>query len=180
MGPPGAGKGTQAQKLAQLCQIPHIATGDIIRNEVAQGTPLGKQAKSYQEQGELVPNGLILDMVRVRLSQPDATKGWILDGFPRTVPQAVFLDKLLETIHQKFDFVIDLEVPDDVILTRLLARGRQDDTKEIILHRLDVYRQQTAPLIDFYSQRKQLISVQGDQPMEAVTAKLKNSVHLDY
>lgn len=178
LGPPGAGKGTQAQKLSALCNIPHISTGEILRNEVVQGTPLGVQAKSYQEKGELVPDKLIDDMVRLKLSEPDTQSGWILDGFPRTVIQAKFFDELLEKIHQKCDFVIDLEVPDEVIVTRLLARGRQDDTEEILRRRLEVYREQTAPLIDYYREREILVSIEGNHSMEDVTEELKKAIHL--
>ncbi|MFB2898655.1 adenylate kinase [Aerosakkonemataceae cyanobacterium BLCC-F50] len=178
LGAPGAGKGTQAQKVAQLCNIPHISTGDILRNEVAQGTDLGIQAKSYQEKGELVPDQLILDMVSHRLSESDAQSGWILDGFPRNVAQAKFLDELLTKLQQKCDRVINLEVPDQIIVDRLLKRGRKDDSEEVIRRRLEVYREQTAPLIDYYSQRQLLVSVQGNQSMEEVTASLKKAVDL--
>ncbi|WP_236739053.1 adenylate kinase [[Phormidium ambiguum] IAM M-71] len=178
LGPPGAGKGTQAQKLAALCSIPHISTGEILRNEVFKGTPLGLQAKSYQEKGELVPDKLIDDMVRQRLSEPDTQSGWILDGFPRNVTQAKFFDELLEKLHQQCDFAIDLEVPDEVIVKRLLARGRQDDTEEILRRRLEIYREQTAPLIDYYSQRQILVSIQGNQSMEEVTEEMKKAIDL--
>lgn len=180
LGAPGAGKGTQAQKVAQLCNIPHISTGEILRNEVTQGTDLGIQAKSYQEKGELVPDQLILDMVLQRLSEPDAQSGWILDGFPRNVAQAKFLDELLTKLQQKCDRVINLEVPDQIIIDRLLKRGRKDDSEEVIRRRLEVYREQTAPLIDYYNQRQLLVSVQGNQSMEDVTAELKKAVDLSY
>lgn len=176
LGAPGAGKGTQAKRLADLCDIPHISTGDILRNEVTQGTPLGVKAKSYQEKGELVPDNLILDMMRERLTQPDTKPGWILDGFPRNVSQAGFLDALLTELHQNCDRVINLEVPDEVLVTRLLGRGRKDDTEEVIRRRLEVYREQTAPLIDFYHQRQQLVSVNGNQPMAEVTEELKRAI----
>ncbi|MFB2934005.1 adenylate kinase [Aerosakkonemataceae cyanobacterium BLCC-F154] len=179
LGPPGAGKGTQAQKVAEICGIPHISTGEILRNEVAQSTPLGIQAKSYQEKGELVPDGLILDMVSHRLSESDAQPGWILDGFPRNVTQAKFLDELLEKLAQKCDRVINLEVPDEIIVDRLLKRGRPDDIEEVIRRRLEVYREQTAPLIDYYSQRQLLVSVQGNQSMAEVTSDLEKSVNLN-
>lgn len=172
LGPPGAGKGTQAQTLAQAHQIPHISTGDILRSAVAQQTELGKKARVYMDQGELVPDQLMLDLVRERLSQPDTAAGWILDGFPRTVAQATFLDELLHQIHQSCDSVVNFEVPDAVLVMRLLGRGRQDDTEEVILNRLEVYHQQTAPLIDFYRQRQQLISIDGNQPIEQVNEKL--------
>ncbi|MFB2878102.1 adenylate kinase [Floridanema aerugineum] len=179
LGAPGAGKGTQAQKVAELCHIPHISTGEILRNEVAQGTDLGIQAKSYQEKGELVPDQLILDMVLHRLSEADAQSGWILDGFPRNVAQAKFLDELLEKLQQHCDRVINLEVPDQIIVDRLLKRGRKDDTEEVIRRRLEVYRSQTAPLIDYYNERHLLVSIQGNQSMEEVTASLKKAVDLD-
>lgn len=176
LGPPGAGKGTQAQVLANLLQIPHISTGDILRDNVVRQTDLGQKAQSYMDQGELVPDQLILDMIQARLSQADASSGWILDGFPRNVAQAVFLDELLTKISSSYDRVISLEVPDEVLVERLLKRLRKDDTEEVIRHRLAVYHEQTAPLISFYRDRQQLVSVNGDQPMEAVTNALQAAV----
>lgn len=176
LGPPGAGKGTQADTLAHLCNIPHISTGDILRGAVAQQTDLGIKAQSYMDQGELVPDQLILDLVRDRLVQPDIEKGWILDGFPRNVNQAVFLDKLLQEIEQTCDRVVNLEVPDDVLVARLLSRGRKDDSEEVIRNRLQVYREQTAPLIDFYSDRQQLISVDGNRSVEHVNVELQQII----
>ncbi|HBE36182.1 MAG TPA: adenylate kinase [Cyanobacteria bacterium UBA11368] len=182
LGPPGAGKGTQAKILADICQIPHISTGDILRNEVAKGTHLGQKAKSYQEKGELVPDSLILDMMRDRLSQSDTAKGWILDGFPRNCTQAGFLEALLLELHQECDRVLSLEVPDEVLIARLLGRskkeGRADDTEEVIRRRLEVYREQTEPLIDFYRQRMKLTAVNGDRSMSEVTAQLKDAIDL--
>ncbi len=176
LGPPGAGKGTQAQNLAHTFKIAHISTGDILRSAVAQETELGLKAKSYMEQGELVPDQLILDLVRDRLQQPDAVSGWILDGFPRNASQAAFLESLLQEINQDCNSVINLEVPDDVIIERLLSRGRQDDNEEVIRHRLEVYREQTTPLIDFYQKRDRLVSVNGNQPVDSVTAALQKAV----
>lgn len=182
LGPPGAGKGTQAKKVAELCNIPHISTGDILRNEVAQGTPLGVQAKAYQEKGELVPDKLILDMMRDRLSQTDAKNGWILDGFPRNLTQAGFLDTLLVDLHQECNRVINLKVPDEVLVERLLGRakkeGRQDDTPEVIRRRLEVYHSLTAPLIDFYADRQQLVSIDGDRPISEVMADIKGAIEV--
>ncbi|WNZ22309.1 adenylate kinase [Leptolyngbya sp. NK1-12] len=172
LGPPGAGKGTQAQSLAQAHHIPHISTGDILRNAVTQQTELGKKAQSYMDRGELVPDQLILDLVEERLNQSDAASGWILDGFPRTITQATFLDQLLSQIHQNCDYVVNFEVPDEILVARLLGRGRKDDTEEVIRHRLEVYRQQTAPLIDFYRERQQLVSIDGDQTIDQVNQKL--------
>lgn len=172
LGPPGAGKGTQAQALALAHSIPHISTGDILRHAVAQQTELGKKAQGYMDRGELVPDELILDLVRDRLSYPDVQAGWILDGFPRTVNQATFLEQLLQEINQPCERVINFDVPDEVLVARLLHRGRKDDTEEVIRHRLEVYRRQTAPLIDFYGSRNQLVFVNGDQPVETVAAEL--------
>lgn len=180
LGPPGAGKGTQAKILAGICKIPHISTGDILRNAKAQGTPLGLKAKSYMDKGELVPDELILDLIEERLSQPDAASGWILDGFPRNLAQATFLDKLLHQINQECDRAINLHVPDRVLVSRILGRaqqeGRSDDTEEVIVKRLEVYHQQTSPLIDFYSQRSILVSVEGDRSLNEVTDSLKQLV----
>jgi adenylate kinase len=172
LGPPGAGKGTQAYALAQTQRIPHISTGDILRVAVAMQTELGKKAQGYMDQGELVPDPLIIEMVRDRLNNDDAKAGWILDGFPRTVAQAVFLDELLHDLQQTCDSVVNFDVPDEILVSRLLGRGRKDDTEEVIRTRLAVYRQQTAPLIDFYRQRDKLVVVDGDQPIEEVTAAL--------
>ncbi|MGG6294237.1 adenylate kinase [Leptolyngbya sp. AN02str] len=176
LGPPGAGKGTQAQLLAKNCSIPHISTGDILRSAVNQQTELGMKAQSYMDQGELVPDALILDMVGDRLGQDDAQPGWILDGFPRNVSQAKFLDDLLEKIEQSYDCVVNLDVPDEIIIARLLERGRKDDNEEVIRHRLSVYREQTSPLIDFYRDRQQLVSVNGNQPVDEVSSALEQIV----
>ena len=162
--------------LAADCSVPHISTGDILRAAVANGTELGKKAEAYMSAGELVPDALILDLIRERLAQDDAQSGWVLDGFPRNVPQAEFLIKLLDQIEQPADVVANLDVADEVIVTRLLKRGRTDDQESVIRHRLEVYRQQTAPLIDFYRDRQQLVSVDGNQPTEAVYASLKSVI----
>lgn len=176
LGPPGAGKGTQAEVFADLVNVPHISTGEILRGAIAQGTPLGQKAQSYMDRGELVPDELLLDLIRDRLTQPDAQKGWILDGFPRNVSQASFLEQLLQELNQTCDFAINLEVPDEVLIKRLLGRGRKDDNEQTIRRRLDVYRQQTAPVIEFYRDRSTLRSIDGDQSLEKVTASLKQVV----
>lgn len=176
LGPPGAGKGTQAYALASECGIPHISTGDILRNAVAQQTELGQKAQAYMDQGELVPDQLILDLVRDRLGQPDAAPGWILDGFPRNVSQADFLDRVLQAMNQTCDCVVNLDVPNEVIVARLLNRGRKDDQEDVIRNRLEVYREQTAPLIDFYEKRDQLETIDGNQSLEAVTTDLHKLV----
>lgn len=177
LGPPGAGKGTQAKILADLLKIPHISTGDILRKALASQTPLGQKAQNYMDKGELVPDDLLFDLIRDRLSQPDAVEsGWILDGFPRNVSQASFLENLLQELNQSCDRVIYLEVPDEVLVSRLLERGRQDDSQATIRRRLEVYRNQTAPLVDFYRKRSLLKTVNGDRSMLEVTESLKQLV----
>lgn len=176
LGPPGAGKGTQAQILAQFLQIPHISTGDILRQAIKDQTPLGIKAQSYVDSGQLVPDDLVEDLVKERLSQPDTKNGWILDGFPRKVTQAVFLQELLAGTHQDSEKVVNLDVPDEVVINRLLARGRKDDSEEIIRRRLEVYRQETAPLINYYGDRHQLLSINGNQSQEEVTVALKSTI----
>jgi adenylate kinase len=143
---------------------------------VAAGTELGQKADQYMSAGELVPDDLILDLIQERLGHGDIEKGWLLDGFPRNVPQAEFLQTLLEKLEQPVDFVVNLDVEDDVIVARLLQRGRDDDEESVILNRLEVYRQQTEPLIEYYRSRQQLVSVDGNQTMEAVHAELKRLV----
>jgi adenylate kinase len=175
LGPPGAGKGTQAKLLAELLNIPHISTGEILRSAVAAQTPLGQTAKAYMDKGELVPDELLLDLVRDRLSQADAQSGWILDGFPRNVGQAAFLDDLMQETHQTCTCV-NLDVPDEVLVNRLLGRGRSDDTPEAIRTRLEVYRKETTPLIDFYGERSVLRVVDGDRSLTEVTDSLKQVV----
>lgn len=176
LGAPGAGKGTQAQILAENLGIPHISTGEILRSAIVEQTPLGIKAKSYVDNGDLVPDELILDLIRERLGQEDAQKGWILDGFPRNVPQADFLKNLLLELHQVCNNVINFDVPDDVLLKRLLARGRKDDNEEVITHRLEVYRQQTAPLIDYYEKHQLLKNVNGDRELSQISQELETIV----
>jgi adenylate kinase len=176
LGAPGAGKGTQASLIADFYKIPHVSTGDILRAAVVNQTPLGFQAKSYMDSGDLVPDQLVVALIQERLNNPDAQGGWILDGFPRNVAQAEFLDSLLNEINQVYDYVVNLEVPDKVLAQRMLERGRTDDTEEVIHNRLKVYREQTSPLIDFYSRCKKLATINGNQPMDGVTADLKELI----
>ena len=176
LGPPGAGKGTQAKLLCADAKVPHISTGDILRAAVKAKTELGQKAEGYMSAGELVPDELILGLIRERLGEEDAVSGWLLDGFPRNVEQAEFLNALLEEIGQTCEVVVNLEVPDDELVTRLLARGRSDDTEDVIRNRLEVYHQQTAPLIELYSGRKQLVSLNGNQEMSQVSAELQRIV----
>lgn len=176
LGPPGAGKGTQAQILAQHLNIPHISTGDILRQAMKEQTPLGIKAQGYVNSGELVPDQLVQDLVEERLGQPDAKSGWILDGFPRKVTQAAFLEELLSKTGQGGERVVNLDAPDEVVVTRLLSRGRKDDTEEVIRRRLEIYRNDTAPLIDYYSDRQKLVTINGDQSQEEVTHELKTTL----
>ncbi|UBF25107.1 adenylate kinase [Kovacikia minuta CCNUW1] len=176
LGAPGAGKGTQAKILTDLLRIPHISTGDILRASVAEKTALGLKAQAYMDRGDLVPDQLVIDLIRERLEQPDAQLGWILDGFPRNVAQAEFLDNLLSDIEQPYSYTVNFEVPDEVLVARLLGRGRKDDTESVIRHRLKVYREQTAPLIDFYRSQQKFVSINGDVLPEDVTVELKKLV----
>lgn len=177
LGPPGAGKGTQAERLAAIYHTPKISTGDLLRAEVKAQTPLGCQAKVYMDAGELVPDEVLIGMVKGQLQQ-SPEQGWILDGFPRTLAQAEALEELLQELGQDYDYVLNLEVPDEVVVARLLARGKEqgrsdDADRSVILKRLEVYRQQTAPLIDFYEAKGRLQRVNGNQPMESVQEHLQ-------
>ena len=176
LGPPGAGKGTQAQILSQNHQIPHISTGDILRSAVANQTSLGKQAKNYMDKGELVPDELILSLIQDRLSYEDTVNGWILDGFPRNVNQATFLGELLAKLDQSADCVLNLQVPDEVLVERLLARKRKDDNESTIRRRLEVYHQDTVPVINFYQEKKTLKTINGDRTMENVSKSLNDAI----
>lgn len=183
LGPNGAGKGTQAAILAKYLDIPHISTGELLREAKAKKTPLGLKAQEYMDKGELVPDALVLGMVRERLSQPDAQLGWILDGFPRNLYQVGALDGLLVGMDRRpaYDRVISLEVPDDVVFPRMVERAKKESRKddadpEVIRKRLQVYHEETASLIKLYSDRQQLVPVNGNQSVEAVTAELKKSI----
>lgn len=176
LGAPGSGKGTQAQILAESLHIPHISTGDMLREAIANQTELGEKAKTYMDKGELVPDELILGLIKERLSQTDAQNGWILDGFPRNVPQAEFLDQLLVEIDHKTKWVINLDVADEAIIQRLLLRGRADDTEETIRNRLVVYQEKTAPLIAYYQEQGKLQIIDGDRAPELITESLQTLV----
>lgn len=177
LGAPGAGKGTQAQILAESRGIPHISTGDILRAAVKAETPLGLKAKTYMDNGELLPDALILDMIRDRLNQPDAQVGWILDGFPRNVSQAEFLDRLLAEINQNYNYAINIHVPQERLVERLLNRailqGRLDDTEDVIRRRLEVYDEQTVPTIEYYRSKGTFHDVDGDRELETITQDLQ-------
>ncbi len=180
LGPPGAGKGTQAQRIAEKYGVPHISTGDILRAAVKEGTELGKIAKSYMDRGELVPDDIIIGIIRERLSESDVKeKGFILDGFPRTLTQAEALDRMLEELSMPLDRVIYLNVDDEEIVKRLLSRGRADDTEDVIRNRLKVYREQTAPLIDYYSEKCILAEVYGVGDIDKITKKIEELLGLE-
>jgi adenylate kinase len=202
VGPPGAGKGTQAQFIAAHSSIPKISTGDIFRSNVAEGTPLGLEARKFMDAGDLVPDEVTINMVRDRLAEGDAADGFLLDGFPRNVPQAEVLDKLLESMSIQLDVVLELVVDDDEVVRRLSGRRtcrgcghvwhvdfdppskdgicdrcgrelfqRDDDKAETIRHRLEVYVEQTAPLIAYYAFHGILVGIDATGPVEDVTER---------
>ncbi|MEM9005582.1 MAG: adenylate kinase [Cyanobacteria bacterium P01_F01_bin.86] len=174
LGPPGAGKGTQASILAERWQIPHISTGDILRAAITGKTSLGMQASTHVEAGELVPDRLIMDLIRERFGQPDMGQGWILDGFPRTLAQAQALDELLTIVQQPYPQALYFEVSTENLVARMLARGRQDDTEVTIRRRLEVYQSDTTPLIDFYARRECLLKIDGNCSPDEVAQALQN------
>ncbi|WP_431893702.1 adenylate kinase [Nonomuraea sp. bgisy101] len=206
VGPPGAGKGTQAQFIASNLSIPKISTGDIFRANVSGGTELGKLAKTYMDRGDLVPDEVTIAMVRDRLSEDDAQDGFLLDGFPRTVPQAEILRDMLKDWGQKLDLVLELVVDDEEVVRRLAGRRtcsqcgriwhvefddkrddvcdacggtlfqRDDDKEETVRHRLEVYQQQTAPLIRFYADEDILVGVDATGPVEEVTQRAMKEI----
>jgi len=162
IGPPGAGKGTQAARLAERLEVPHISTGDLFRENLRAQTPLGREAQRYMDAGELVPDEVTVAMVRERLSEPDVSEGFILDGFPRTVSQADSLTRILADRGEKLDAVVEFQVPEEELVKRLLARGRADDTEEVIRRRQQVYREETAPLLQHYADLLVSIDAVGD------------------
>lgn len=207
LGAPGAGKGTQAVRLADAEGIAHVATGDMFRGAVREGTPLGREVQRYLDAGRLVPDEVTIALVRERLSRPDCARGFVLDGFPRTVPQAEALDRLLGEMGAPLGCVINLEVAEESLVRRLSGRRvcpacgasynvysapprsegrcdrcggeltqRGDDREETVRRRLEVYRQQTAPLIDFYRHQGKLRSLDGDRPLEEVAAAIRETL----
>ena len=204
LGAPGAGKGTQAKKIADLCKVPHISTGDIFRANIKQGTELGKKAKTYMDAGELVPDELVCDLVVDRIQQDDCTEGFILDGFPRTIPQAESLTNALNAIEQKMEYALNIDVPDENIIHRMAGRRacvgcgatyhvefnppkvqdvcdvcgeelvlRDDDKPETVTNRLNVYHEQTKPLIDYYEKQGIVHTIDGTQIMEEVFSDIR-------
>lgn len=204
LGAPGAGKGTQSQMLIEEYGIPHISTGDILREAVKNGTPLGAKAKKFMDAGELVPDDLIIDLMRERLSQDDAQKGFILDGFPRTTTQAAALDTALSEEGRRIDCAIAIEVPDDVIVDRLSSRRvckscgytgtaadeacpqcsgemyqRDDDRPETVQNRLNVYQKMTAPLVSYYGGAGVLVEIDGNRSVGDVYKDVKAAIEND-
>ena len=178
MGPPGAGKGTQAAVLCERLGIPHISTGDLFRANLAEGTPLGQEAKKYMDAGEYVPDSVTNGMVRERLKSADAANGFLLDGYPRTVAQVAELDGMLG--GKGLDRVIELTADTDEVVARLLNRaaeqGRADDTEDVIRRRLEVYTEQTAPLTELYASRGQLVKVDGLGSVDEVTSRISDAL----
>ena len=205
-GPPGAGKGTQAERIAGRFGVPHIATGDLLRDAVARGTELGVKARGFMERGELVPDEIVVGIVEERLRRPDCKRGFVLDGFPRTLAQAKALDEILEKLEIKIDAVINLETSEEEIVKRLSNRRvcklcgavyhlifnppknsercdrcdrcggelyqREDDREEVIKRRIQVYRMQTRPIIEYYQERGVLITVDGNRSIEEVSKSI--------
>jgi len=198
LGPPGCGKGTQAEIICKNFEIPHISTGDILRDNVKRGTEIGSRAKSFMDLGSLVPDEIIIGMIKDRFSEDDCKNGFLLDGFPRTIAQAEALDKLLKKMKIHLDYIINIDVPDENIINRISKRlscsncgdvynlmfkkpkkemvcdscgfmlhQRDDDKEEVIRNRLEVYRKQTAPLIQYYN--KKIMNVDGEQSINEVT-----------
>ena len=207
VGPPGAGKGTQAEFISAHLSVPKISTGDIFRANVSQGTPLGREAKKYMDAGDLVPDEITVGMVRDRLGEDDAGKGFLLDGFPRNVPQARILDDLLLDAGTPLDVVLELVVDDDEVVRRLSGRRtcrncghiwhvdfdppsvedvcdscggqlfqRDDDKPETIRHRLEVYYEQTAPLVSYYAEQRLLVGIDAMGPVDDVTERALSSL----
>jgi adenylate kinase len=204
LGPPGAGKGTQAVRLAERFNVPHVATGDLLRFAVEWQTEIGKRAKSYMDDGELVPDELVLELLRTRLSRGDASDGFVLDGFPRNVPQADALEAILNEIGHTLDAIVSLEVPDELIVQRLSSRWscptcgrtfnrapdqggtcpydemklfqRSDDRPEVIRKRLNVFHAQTAPLIKYYEDRGLLVHVDGVGTLDEVEERIAKAL----
>lgn len=177
MGPPGAGKGTQAKIIASEHKIPQISTGDILRSAIKNGTKMGLEAKSYMDGGKLVPDEVVIGIIQDRLQEDDAKGGYILDGFPRTLEQANALKRLLSGMGQKLDAAVNLAVPDEELVSRLLDRarkeGRADDTEPVIKQRLKTYNDQTKPLIDYYQAEGVLREVNGLGTMEEITSRIR-------
>jgi adenylate kinase len=180
LGAPGSGKGTQASRLKEHLQVPHISTGDLLRAEVAAGSKLGLEAKEIMARGELVSDAILLGMLEERFSRPDTARGFILDGYPRNLAQAAALDQLLAKIGQGFDYAVQLDVPTELLVERIAGRakaeGRADDTPESVRTRLKVYNDVTAPVIDYYRQHGQLTVVDGVGSLDEVFNRIVEAI----
>lgn len=176
LGPPGSGKGTQAARLKEYLQVPHISTGDLLRAEVAAGSPLGLQAKEIMARGDFVSDEILLGMLEDRFARPDTANGFILDGYPRNQAQANALGTLLQKIGRPMDYAVQLDVPSDLLVERIAGRakaeGRDDDSPEVVRNRLDKYTSQTAPVIEYYRQHGQLTVVDGVGTLDEVFSRL--------
>lgn len=203
LGPPGAGKGTQAETIVKEFSIPHISTGDIFRKNLKEGTVLGKKAKEYMDKGLLVPDELTVELVKDRLMQEDCKNGFLLDGFPRNIAQADALEDALRDMKQKLDFVINIEVSADLLIERAVGRRickdcgqtyhmvfnkpsiegicdkcggelfqRKDDTRETVVKRIDVYKEQTQPLIEYYTKKGIIVNIDGEKPISEVSKNI--------
>jgi adenylate kinase len=177
LGPQGSGKGTQAKRIGAEYGIPHIATGDMLRNAIAQETELGRQVKPILQSGELVPDDLMIDLIRERLEEPDTERGFILDGFPRTPAQADALDTMLAEIGRPLSIVFEFQLPDHIATDRLLKRaeleGRADDTPEVIARRLALYHEQTEPLVEHYRMQGNLVGIHADRTVNEVFSEIQ-------
>jgi adenylate kinase len=180
LGPQGAGKGTQAKRIAAEYAIPHIASGEILRAEMAAGTDLGRRVRDVYDRGDLVSDDLVIELIRARLGQADTENGFILDGFPRTTVQAEALDRMFGEIGRSFSVVFALQIPDSVAFERLRRRaeleGRADDTDEAIRRRLDNYHRETEPLIEYYRTRGNLVPIHGDRSEGEVFAEIQEAL----
>ena len=175
-GPPGAGKGTQAEGLKDKLNLLHLSTGDILREEVSSQSELGVLAKKFMDAGELVTDDLIIGMIKNKILSEDSGKGFLLDGFPRTISQAEALDEMLSLNNLKVNNVVSLEVEDSILIERLLSRGRSDDNEETIKNRLDVYKNQTLPIKEYYRSSNILVEIKGDDSIEVVSANIFNAI----
>jgi len=177
LGPPGAGKGTQAKRISTEAGIPHIATGDMLREAMEGETEMGVRIKPIYDAGDLVPDDQMIELIRERLSVSDTAEGFILDGFPRTVAQAEALDRGLEEIDRELTAVLHFQVPDELAVERLhvraLQEGRTDDTPEIIRHRLEVFHRSTEPVVEYYRSRGILVGIHAERPIDAVFAEVQ-------
>ena len=177
LGAPGAGKGTQAVRIAETHGIPHVSTGEVLRGAIAAGSELGQKVKEIVESGALVPDELVVDVIRERLTQPDAQSGFVLDGFPRTIGQAEALDALLAELDRPLGIVLELELAEETAVERMLGRaadqGRADDTPEVIKNRFEVYRRQTEPLSNYYRSTGILVVIDSSPGMDEVFAEIE-------